>query len=524
MGKRSSCAAICVVLALLSGIAPSGNAASADLRSPPQFFGYNFGDDARIPRWQQVVDYYRHLSVATARVRFEQVGLSWQQRPMILATVSSPANLARIEEIREIQLKLADPRKVRPGELPDLLRQGRAVMLFYVAEAEHTAAWLGQIQFIHQLASSDSEEVRRWLDNTVLLFMSTMNPDGLDFVYDWVEKTRGTQWAGEAPPELSSLLGEINRDWYTFSMPESRAVVGVMKRWQPNAVHDIHTMGSQPRPGARLFVPPFIGPVEPNIHPLIWHLQNEMGMAMAGRVIERRLPGLTFGTIYDLWNPARGYAQHHHTLRILSESAPPRLTTPVTQRFEDLKTENGVDPKKPSVRFPFVWHGGEWGNKQILPYITTVLEAEAKHLADNRERYLRAKHAAASDTIARKEPGAYLIPPGQHDPSVVREMPEMLNFGEIEIYRADGPLRADGADYAAGTYVIPLNQPFGNWAKAMLEAQAYPEIRARALPDRRALRYGGIFLPVRDGCWSRGGERRRGHPHDSGYGIPGTGR
>ena len=468
-----------LALAATLGIAPLSNAASENLRSPSQFFGYNLGDDDRIPRWQQVVDYYRHLSVATDRVRFEQVGLSWQKRPMILATVSSPANLARLEEIREIQLKLADPRTIRKGELPSLLRRGRAVMLFFVAEAEHTAAWLGQIQFLHQLASSDSEEVRRWLDNTVLLFMSTMNPDGLDFVYDWVEKTRGTQWQGGAPPELSSLLGEINRDWYTFAMPESRAVVNVMKRWQPNAIHDIHTMGSQPRTWVRLFVPPFTGPVEPNIHPLIWHLQNEMGMAMAGRVIERKLPGLTFGAQYDLWNPARGYAQHHHTLRILSESSPPRLTTPTTIRFEDLTVESGVDPRKPSVRFPLVWYGGEWGNKQILPYITTVLEAEANHLADNRERYLRAKHAAATDTIATKE-GAYLVPPDQHDPSVMREMLEMLSFGEIEIYRAHGPLRADGVDYPAGTYSIPLNQPFGNWAKAMLEAQAYPEVRACA--------------------------------------------
>ena len=228
-------AVICVLLALLCGPVQAAAAVAAAPRTPSQFFGYNLGDDARIPRWQQVVDYYRHLSVVTDRVRFEQVGFSWQQRPLILATVSSPANLARIEEIRQIQLKLADPRKMQPAELPELLRQGRAVMLFYVAEAEHTAAWLAQILFLHQLASSESPEVRRWLDNTVLLFMSTMNPDGLDFVHAWVEKTRGTKWEGEAPPELSSLLGEINRDWYTFSMPESRAVVGVMKRWQPNA-------------------------------------------------------------------------------------------------------------------------------------------------------------------------------------------------------------------------------------------------------------------------------------------------
>ena len=412
-------------------------------------------------------------------MRFEVVGRTSQDRPLILATVSSPGNLERSEEIRRIQMKLADPRMIAPGELGTLITDGRPAMLFFVAEAAHTASWLSQILFLHRVATEDTEQVRSWRDNTVLLFMSTMNPDGLDFVHDWVERTRGTEWEGVDPPELSSFNGEINRDWYTFSMPEARAVVGTMKRWQVNAIHDIHTMGSQPRPGVRFFTPPYIGPVEPNIHPLIWHLQNEMGMAMAGHVLERGLSGVTFNTKYDLWNPARGYAQHHHALRILTEASAPRLSAPTRWKFEDLGPDSGIDTSVPSEKFPVVWGGGEWGNKQILPYVAAAFEAEVDHLSNNRERYLRAKHQAASDAlVGAGVPFAYVIPPDQHDPSTMREMLTMLAFGEVEIHRAERPFVADGRSYPAGAYVILLRQPFGNFAKAMLEPQRYPEVRA----------------------------------------------
>ena len=455
-----------------------GNGLAQSTQSPAEFFGYTFGDDPRVPDWERIVAYFEHLAETSDRVRFEVVGRSSQDRPLILATVSSRANLERSEEIRRIQMKLADPRTIAPGELGTLIRDGRPAMLFFVAEAAHTASWLSQVLFLHRVATEDTEQVRSWRENTILLFMATMNPDGLDFVHDWVEKTRGTEWEGVDLPELSSFNGEINRDWYTFSMPEARAVVGTMKRWQVNAIHDIHTMGSQPRPGVRFFTPPYIGPVEPNIHPLIWHLQNEMGMAMAGHVLERGLGGVTFNTKYDLWNPARGYAQHHHALRILTEASAGRLSAPTRWRFEDLEPDSGVDTTVPSEKFPVVWHGGEWGNKQILPYIAAALEAEVGHLSNNRERYLRAKHKAASDTLAgRDAPFAYMIPPDQHDPSTMREMLTMLAFGEVEIHRAELSFRADGRSYPAGTYVIPLRQPFGNFAKAMLEPQRYPEVR-----------------------------------------------
>ena len=426
-------------------------------QTPAEFFGYTLGDDPRVPDWDRIVAYFEHLSQTSDHVRYEIVGRTSQDRPLILATVSSSENLEHSEEIRRIQMKLADPRTIAPGELDTLIHDGRPMMLFFVSEAAHTAAWVSQILLLHRVATEESEQVRAWRDNTVLLFMATMNPAGLDFVHDWVEKTRGTEWEGVDLPELSSFNGETNRDCYTFSMPEARAVVGTIKRWQVNAIHDIHTMGSQLRPGVRFFTPPYIGTIEPNIHPMIWHLQNERGMAMAG-----------------------------HALRILTEASAPRLSAPARWRFEDLRQDSGIDPKFASEKFPVVWRGGEWGNKQILPYIAAAREANVGHLSNNRERYLRVKYTAASDALAGVDaPFAYLIPPDQNDPSTMREMLTMLAFGEVDIYRAEEALSANGRSYPAGTYVIPLRQPFGNFAKAMLEPQSYPEVRAcRTCPVR----------------------------------------
>jgi hypothetical protein len=448
-------------------------------QTPARYFGQPL-DDIRIPSWKQIVDYHRHLSETTDRVRFEEVARTIEDRPIILATVSSPQNLARIEEIRRIQLRLADPRTLRPGELDSIVAQGRSVLLLYAIEANQTGAWLALLAFIHQLATLQTDEVKGWLDNTVVLFMNVTNPDGEDFTHKWVEKTRGTQWEGTPPPGLSTFYGEANRDWYTYSLRETRAVAEVMRRWQPNAVHDLHTMGFVPRIGVRFFTPPFIGPLEPNIHPLIWHMQGELGMAMAGRMLQNNLSGVTYDTFYDAWNPTMGYFAHHHTMKMLTEASPGRMTARVKIPFEDLRGGRGwPDPHTPSAKFPLVWPGGEWGNKEVIEYSTTALAGEVDHLSAHRERYLRAKYQAASETIARPGPPyAFVIPAAQHDSSSLRDMLEMLQIGEIEVRRATRAFNAGDRQFAAGDYVVRLDQPFGNWAKAMLEPQHFPEQRA----------------------------------------------
>ena len=116
--RRSGIRWGCLVLALCM-FGGTGQAQSS--QTPAEFFGFTLGDDPRLPDWDQVVAYFEHLSETSDHVRFETVGRTSQDRPLILATVSSGANLDRSEEIRQIQMKLADPRRVAPSELDTII-------------------------------------------------------------------------------------------------------------------------------------------------------------------------------------------------------------------------------------------------------------------------------------------------------------------------------------------------------------------------------------------------------------------
>src|SRR5436853_3242794 len=84
--------------------------AKAKIPAPREVLGFTPGDDYKLASWAQMVDYFKKLSAASDRVRFQEIGKTTLGRPFVFATISSPANLAKLERYKEIQQKLADPR------------------------------------------------------------------------------------------------------------------------------------------------------------------------------------------------------------------------------------------------------------------------------------------------------------------------------------------------------------------------------------------------------------------------------
>jgi hypothetical protein len=76
----------------------------------------------------------------------------------------------------------------------------------------------------------------------------------------------------------------------------------------------------------------------------------------------------------------------------------------------------------------------------------------------------------------RSAPYAYVIPAGQRDPQAVRDTLDILHTGAVEIHQASTAFTAGGKDYPAGSFVVYLNQPYGGFAKTLLEVQDYPQL------------------------------------------------
>ena len=126
-----------IITAVVSGLLALSATALAQRKraepaipSPSAVFGFNPGDDRTIADWKQITDYFAQLDKASDRVTVQTFGQSTLGRPMIAAFISAPENIRSLEKYKEIQARLADPRKVSDDAVRDqLVREGKAVVV-----------------------------------------------------------------------------------------------------------------------------------------------------------------------------------------------------------------------------------------------------------------------------------------------------------------------------------------------------------------------------------------------------------
>ncbi|MBA3975258.1 MAG: peptidase M14 [Candidatus Solibacter sp.] len=446
---------------------------------PEQFFGHRMGADKSTLEWAKVVGYFKQLDAASPRVQVVEFGKSTEGRPLIAAYISSPATLGRLEQYRQIQKRLADPRKLSSAETAKLIAEGKTIVLITCSiHATEVASSHAAIEYAHRLATSSDPAVRNILDNTIVILAPSINPDGLEMVTSWYRKTLGTPYEGTSPPELyQKYTGhDNNRDWYIFSQAETRAVVSQLhNRWHPQIVYDLHQMGPT---AARIWVPPYMDPIEPNVDPLIIQQANMLGATMAADLTASGRQGVAVNAMYDFWTPARHYQSYHGGIRILTESASVRIATAVNIRADQLSTTSqGYSARERTWNHIEPWTGGPWRLRDIVDDQLVAMQSLLTVAADRRAAFLRNFHAMLARAASRTSPAAFVLPLSQADPGAARHLLETLAFGAVEIERATAEFTAQGKQYPAGSYVVRMTQPFSAFAKTLLEKQNYPDLR-----------------------------------------------
>ncbi|MCM3905730.1 MAG: M14 family metallopeptidase [Pyrinomonadaceae bacterium] len=463
------------------------SSSSAPIPSPEEVLGFRPGEDRKLASWNQVLTYFDKLDQASNRVKFEALGKSTMDVPFVMATISAPANLARLEEYKKIQQLLADPRKlgapgVRERKAAELIARGKTIVLITCGiHSTEVGSYLSSMLIAHRLASSSEPEIQEILRNTIVLLVPSLNPDGVDIVKNWYDKTLGTPYEGTSPPELyHKYVGhDNNRDWYAFTQVETRITVDKIHNvWHPQIVHDIHQQGEF---GSRLFLPPYMPPVEPNVPKQIVEGYAELGNWMAKELRAKGFQGITTNSTYDAWTPARAYSHYHAGVRILSETASARIASPITLKFDQLRSREGYDPQKESDKFGPVWRGGEWRLLDITNYMTTAAFTLLQHASQNRERWLSRFYEIGKEAVRPRRPGeqwGFAIVPSANSNADLLLSNVMWRAGvEVNDARAGRSFVAKGKIYPDGTKFISLSQPYGSFAKALLEGQSYPNLR-----------------------------------------------
>lgn len=130
------------------------------------------------------------------------------------------------------------------------------------------------------------------------------------------------------------------------------------------------------------------------------------------------------------------------------------------------------------------WEGGTWTLRDIVDYEFIVAFACLQTAAKFRKRWLKGTYEIGKRALDPVGPYGYVIPVNQRDPGAVSELIWVLRMGDVEVDKAVEEFTADGVDYPAGCYFIRFGQPYGGFAKTMLENQVYPDLRdnPEALP------------------------------------------
>lgn len=437
--------------------------------TPESHFGHPIGVDKVLLDWDKVVSYFQKLQQSSPdSIRVEEIGKTVEGRPFIQAIMSSPENMRDLNKYLEIQNRLADPRNTSPEQAEAMFAQGKNVVLMTCSiHATEVASTHSAVEFAYKMLTEKSERFEAIRKNTIFILVPSLNPDGVDIVTRWYRKTVGTPYEGTQPPELyHHYVGhDNNRDWYIFSQPETRAVISKIQNvWHPEIVYDVHQQGQT---SSRIFVPPWLDPIEPNIDPILSQEMNMMGTSMASDLTAAGKPGVAVHAAYDFWSPSRHYQSFHGGLRILTESASANIASPITLKFEQLDTHPlGYNAQQRSWNYLDPWQGGTWRLRDIIDYQQIAFESCLYNAALHRPEMLRNFYKVAQHQVERKTPNAFVIPADQRDPGATRRMLETLAYGQVEIQKASN-----------GDHVISMQQPYSGWAKALLERQNYPDER-----------------------------------------------
>jgi hypothetical protein len=390
-----------------------------------------------------------------------------------MAIVSSPENLQHLDRYKEISRRLALGEDLSDGDARRLAEQGKAIV--WIDGGLHADEVLGAqqlIELVYQLATGSDPETLRVLRDVIVLAVHA-NPDGHALVADWYMR--------QTPPRDRSLADiprayqkyaghDNNRDFYLASQAETVNMNRILYReWFPQIVYDHH----QPAPdGTVMFAPPFAGPVNPVLDPLVPSTIDLIGGAMHARFAAEGKRGVTRadGSNYSMWwnGGLRTTAYFHNQIGLLTETlgSPTPLEIPYVPARQ-VATSDLPYPIAPRI----------WTFRQSIDYSMSanraVLDAASKH----RERLLVNAYQMARNSIeqgTRAAPRAYIVPADQPDFLTATKFIDALIKGGVAVHRATAPFTVNEKTYAAGSYVVRTAQAFRPHVVDMFEAQMYP--------------------------------------------------
>lgn len=398
----------------------------------------------------KLVSYMKVLAKASDRIHIEQQGLTYEDRPLLLLTITSPENHNRLEAIRQDHLALTETasERLNTNELPVVVYQG-----FSIHGNEPSGSNAALIA-AYYLAAAQGPKINELLKHTVILFDPSLNPDGLQRFAYWANTNKSKHintdpqdreydevWPGG---RTNHYWFDMNRDWLPVQLPESRARIATFHKWQPNILTDHHEMGSN----SSFFFQPGI---PSRTHPLTPALNQELTKNI-GNYHAKALDNI--GSLYyteedyDDFYYGKGstFPDINGSIGILFEQA--------SSRGHAQETDNGV------LTFPFTIRN------QFTAALSTLDAAvglRTKLLDYQRDFYKTAR--------SKSTKGSYVFG-NEKDAASAYHLAEILKRHNIDVYELKENFSENDKTFKkAHSYVVPKNQRQQRLLEAMFETR-----------------------------------------------------
>jgi hypothetical protein len=489
MLNRRSVFAVIAMLFLLAG-ARAQQKAAGHVPTPSEFLGFEVGADRKLADYKQIASYFKALAASSPRVQYEVLGKTTLGEEMFMAVISTPENLANKSKYKEIARKLADPRGLSAQQIDQLARDGKTILLI-TCNIHSTEIGSSQMamEWAHQLATTQDPEYLRRLNDSIVLLVPSLNPDGETMVTEWYRKYLGTKYeGGEMPYLYHHYVGhDDNRDWFMLTQIETKNVNHMVYHdWYPQFWLDEHQMGET---GPRIYIPPNADPVAKLVNPLVHRGDNLMGADMGWRLEEAGKSGVIFGYSFDAYWPGgtRNTGWWKNMYGVLTEVASARIATPIDVTPDELQGgTKGLINYEQQINFPNPWPGGTWRLRDIMDYELIVSSAALETVSKYRAELLRGVASMATQAVQTADPQeCWRIPiEDQRDPVTAARLVALLLEHGVEVR-----INSD-----AKVYLVPTAQPYGRFVDEMMGIQRYPEVRPAA--------GSGILEPYDVAAWS----------------------
>ncbi len=449
---------------------------TAGVPTPRDVLGYHVGTEKKLTYWADQQKWYRALEKALpGRVKTSVIGTTEEGREIMVVYITSEANLAHLDQNRANMRRLADPRGLDSAEAARLIAATRPH--YHLSAGLHsgetnTSEMLMELSY--RVAASDEPYLRQIRDNVIVTLVPTTDIDGRDRYVDWYNAYKinegydGGETYGEPPYWGKYVFHDNNRD-INYGVDTLRTYLKWYLEWVPPIWHDLHE--------AQTLLYTYSGgaPQNANWDPTLYSDLMFFANYEVSRLTAYGMPGVWHFGFMDAWSP--GYlaiaAQNHNGML----------------RMYQIFNQQGANTKKarfrgaPTTRQwyrPNPVKAGEvdWSIRNSINYsesaVLTALELTSRvptMVVEN--YYTRALNAVKKGS--EQAPYAFVIRAGQGDTTKVDRVVNLLRLQAIEVRRTTSELKVQEGTFAAGSYVVKLNQPYGPLAKTLLERQDYPD-------------------------------------------------